>query len=206
MNVKNTYRIRPAVESDIPYLFVLIRMLAEYERLLDSYTATEEMYLEHGFGEEAIFKALLVENESDEGPEYLGMALYYFTFSTFTGKPTLYLEDIFVLEEYRGRGIGTYGMKLFGERYLKGRVWFSSAAETAAPPSSPLTGIILGEQKLMKSGSLRLRCHDQESVGLTSPGIGVLKWRGYFPVCGMNSDGERSHSYARPFPPSRMDC
>lgn len=105
--MKNTYRIRPAVEGDIPHLATLIRTLAENERLLDLYTATEEMYLEHGFGEEAIFKALLVENESEEGPEYLGMALYYFTFSTFTCKPTLYLEDIFVLEEYRGRGIGT---------------------------------------------------------------------------------------------------
>ena len=107
MNSKNTYRIRPAVESDVSHLAILIRTLAEYERLLDSYTATEEMYLEHGFGEEAIFKALLVENESEEGPEYLGMALFYFTFSTFTGKPNLYLEDLFVLEEYRGRGIGT---------------------------------------------------------------------------------------------------
>jgi GNAT superfamily N-acetyltransferase len=66
------------------------------------------MYLEYGFGGEAIFKALLVENESDEGPEYLGMTLYYFTFSAFMGKPTLYLEDIFVLEEYMGRGIGTW--------------------------------------------------------------------------------------------------
>ena len=54
---------------------------------------------------------ILVENKSGEGPPYLGMALYYYTYSTFTGKPTLYLEDLFVLEEYRGRGIGTSLLK-----------------------------------------------------------------------------------------------
>ena len=48
-----------------------------------------------------------MERTRGEGPDYLGIALYYFTFSTFTGKPTLYLEDIFVPEEYRGQGIGT---------------------------------------------------------------------------------------------------
>jgi GNAT superfamily N-acetyltransferase len=48
-----------------------------------------------------------VEKTAGEGPDYLGVALYYYTYSTFTGKPTLYLEDIFVPEEYRGRGIGT---------------------------------------------------------------------------------------------------
>lgn len=95
------------MESDIPQLAGLIRKLAEYENLLDSYTATEELYRIHGFGGDAIFRALLVENQGEHGPDHLGMALYYFTFSTFTGKPTLYLEDIFVLEEYRGHGIRT---------------------------------------------------------------------------------------------------
>jgi GNAT superfamily N-acetyltransferase len=107
MKEKISHRIRPAVESDVPQLAGLIRKLAEYEKLLDSYAATEELFRIHGFGEEAIFRALLVENQDEHGPEYLGMALYYFTFSTFTGKPTLYLEDIFILEEYRGQGIGT---------------------------------------------------------------------------------------------------
>ena len=94
-------------EEDIPQLTVLIKKLAEYERLMDIYTATEERYRKYGFGEDAIFKALIVESGGDEDPRYLGMALYFYTFSTFTGKPTLYLEDIFVLPEHRGRGIGT---------------------------------------------------------------------------------------------------
>jgi len=101
------YAIRPAEEEDLPILMDLIKQLAVYEKLMDIYTATEELYRRYGFGTEAIFEALLVENKSYEGPEYLGMALYYYTYSTFTGRPTLYLEDIFVIEEYRGRGIGT---------------------------------------------------------------------------------------------------
>ena len=102
-----SYKIRPAVEEDLPVLMTLIKQLAVYEKLIDSFSATEELYCKYGFSEDAIFSALLVERTRGEGPDYLGIALYYFTFSTFTGKPTLYLEDIFVPEEYRGQGIGT---------------------------------------------------------------------------------------------------
>jgi ribosomal protein S18 acetylase RimI-like enzyme len=101
-----SYIIRPALEEDLPVLTDLIRQLAAYEKLMDIYSGTEELYRKYGFSEDAIFEALLVENEG-ESPDCLGFALYYYTFSTHTGKPTLYLEDIFVLEEYRGRGIGT---------------------------------------------------------------------------------------------------
>jgi ribosomal protein S18 acetylase RimI-like enzyme len=101
-----SYKIRPALEEDLPVLMDLIKQLAVYEKLIDSYTATIELYRKYGFSEDAIFGSLLVENEG-EGPDYLGFALYYYTYSTFTGKPTFYLEDIFVPEEYRGRGIGT---------------------------------------------------------------------------------------------------
>jgi ribosomal protein S18 acetylase RimI-like enzyme len=104
---KLSYKIRPALEEDLPVLMDLIKQLAVYEKLIDSYTATLELYRKYGFGEDAIFGALLVEKTTGEGLDYLGVALYYYTYSTFTGKPTLYLEDIFVPEEYRGRGIGT---------------------------------------------------------------------------------------------------
>ena len=107
MNGEFKVKIRPAVEEDLPVLMDLIKKLAVYEKLIDIYTATPELYRKYGFSDESIFEALLVENLSGEGPDYLGMALYYYTYSTFTGKPSLYLEDIFVLEEYRGRGIGT---------------------------------------------------------------------------------------------------
>ena len=102
-----SYRIRKAEEDDLPALIDLIKQLAVYEKLMDIYTATKELYRRYGFGENSIFEALLVENTGEEGPDYLGMALYYYTYSTFTGKPTLYLEDVFVPEEFRGKGIGT---------------------------------------------------------------------------------------------------
>lgn len=103
---KPKYRIREACEEDIPVVMDLVKRLAAYEKLADSFTATEELYRKYGWGKDAIFKALLVENESKNGPRYLGFALYYFTFSTFTGKPTLWLEDIYVPEEMRGLGVG----------------------------------------------------------------------------------------------------
>ncbi len=110
-----TYEIREALENDIPILADLIKQLAIYEKMLDECIATEELYRKYGFGKEAIFNALLVENTSGEGPQHLGMALYYYTYSTFTGKPTLYLEDLFVLEDYRKRGIGTSLLKRLAE-------------------------------------------------------------------------------------------
>jgi len=110
-----TYEIREALENDIPILADLIKQLAIYEKMLDECIATEELYRKYGFGKEAIFNSLLVENTSGEGPQHLGMALYYYTYSTFTGKPTLYLEDLFVLKDYRKRGIGTSLLKRLAE-------------------------------------------------------------------------------------------
>ena len=65
--------------------------------------ATEALFKEFGFGNTAYFQALLAENDRNDA---IGFALYFFKFSTFLGKPTLHLEDLFVLPEYRGRGIG----------------------------------------------------------------------------------------------------
>ena len=108
---KLDWNVRDATKDDVSVLADLIKKLAEYEKMLDECIATEELYMKYGFGDEAIFSALLAENTGSEGPSYYGMALYYYTYSTFTGKPTLYLEDLFVLEEYRSRGIGTSILK-----------------------------------------------------------------------------------------------
>jgi GNAT superfamily N-acetyltransferase len=64
--------------------------------------ATEELLREHGFGARPIFECVLAER----GPRAVGFALYFFTFSTFKSRPTLYLEDLFVVPEERGRGVG----------------------------------------------------------------------------------------------------
>ncbi|MBN2365169.1 MAG: GNAT family N-acetyltransferase [Calditrichaeota bacterium] len=111
--------IRAAEKSDIPQLLDLVKKLADYEKLLSQVTASEELYRKNGFGESQFFRAFLVENSHENEPRYLGFALYFFTFSTFLGKPTLYLEDLFVLPEYRGRGIGTALLKILAKTALE---------------------------------------------------------------------------------------
>lgn len=97
------FTIREATRDDVPALLKLIKELAIYERLLDQVVATEDLLARAGFGEERYFRALLAE---DANGRAIGFALYFFTFSTFLARPTLYLEDLFVLPERRGRGVG----------------------------------------------------------------------------------------------------
>jgi GNAT superfamily N-acetyltransferase len=107
MKQKIDFEIREAVEVDIPVIMDLARQLGEYERSPDSFVAKPQDYKEWGWGKDSIFKVILAENKGKEGPRHVGLALYYFTFSTWTGKPTLWLEDLFVPEELRGNGIGS---------------------------------------------------------------------------------------------------
>lgn len=97
------FTIREAIRDDVPAVLKLIKDLAVYERLLDQVVATEDLLARAGFGEERYFRALLAE---DAEKQAIGFALYFFTFSTFLSRPTLFLEDLFVLPELRGRGVG----------------------------------------------------------------------------------------------------
>ena len=108
--MKISFNIREANESDIPVILDLAKQLAIYERSPESFVATEDDYKKWGWGKENIFKVLLAEN-AGEGPRFVGFALYYYTFSTWTGRPTLWLEDIFVPKNLRGNGIGTALLK-----------------------------------------------------------------------------------------------
>ncbi len=105
--MKISFKIRDASKQDIPILMDLAKQLAVYEKSPESFVATKEDYERWGWGPEPIFKALIAENTEKEGPKYVGFALYYFTFSTWTGHPSLWLEDIFVPEELRGSGVGS---------------------------------------------------------------------------------------------------
>ena len=100
--VNENYKIRPAELDDVPEIFVLIKELADYERLLDEVVATEELLEETLFGENSKVEVLLAYNAN----QVLGFALYFHTFSTFLGRPGIYLEDLFVREFARGKGIG----------------------------------------------------------------------------------------------------
>ena len=100
--VNKNYKIRPAELDDVSEIFVLIKELADYERLLDHVIATEELLEETLFGENSNVEVLLAQNVN----QVLGFALYFHTFSTFLGRPGIYLEDLFVREFARGKGIG----------------------------------------------------------------------------------------------------
>jgi GNAT superfamily N-acetyltransferase len=95
--------LRSATRRDVSTILALIRGIAEYERLAHEVENTEARLREHGFGSRPIFEAVLAERDG----RAVGFALYFFTFSTFTGRPTLYLEDLFVVPEERRGGIGS---------------------------------------------------------------------------------------------------
>ena len=97
------YKIREATVADIPSIMKLVEGLAIYEKLENEMVATADDFAKFGFGENRYFHALLA---ADESVEDVGFALYFFTFSTFLAKPTLFLEDLFVMPDHRGNGIG----------------------------------------------------------------------------------------------------
>jgi GNAT superfamily N-acetyltransferase len=95
-------RIDIALEKDVPIILELIRALADYEKLSDAVVATEEQIRATLFGMHPDAHALLAW----DGDRAVGFAVYFFNYSTFLARPGLYLEDLFVFPEERGRGIG----------------------------------------------------------------------------------------------------
>jgi GNAT superfamily N-acetyltransferase len=100
---RDGFAIRPAAASDIPVILTFIKELADYERLSHAVTATEAGLTQALFGPKPGAEVLL--GELDGQP--VGFALFFPNFSTFVGRPGLYLEDLFVRPEFRGRGFGT---------------------------------------------------------------------------------------------------
>ena len=95
-------RIRRGTRQDVPVIVALIRGLARYERLAKECKASGARIRRHGFGARRYFETLICRR----GGRPVGFALYFFTYSTFMARPTLYLEDLFVLPEERGNGAG----------------------------------------------------------------------------------------------------
>jgi GNAT superfamily N-acetyltransferase len=94
--------IRPATPADVPAILQLIRALSDYEKLSDQVVINEAQLHEHLFGPRPYAEVLLAE----EAGRVVGYALFFHTYSTFLGRPSLYLEDLFVLPEHRRRGHG----------------------------------------------------------------------------------------------------
>ena len=96
------FQIRPARVEDVPVILGLIRDLATYERAPDEVTATKEQLVDVLFSERPAAEVLL----AFEGESPVGFAVYFYNFSTWLGRPGLYLEDLFVKPEKRGKGYG----------------------------------------------------------------------------------------------------
>ena len=94
--------IRTATEADVPQILEFIRALAAYEREPDAVTATEADLLRDGFGPNPFYVCLIADLDGQPA----GFAFYFFNYSTWKGRPGLYLEDLCVHPEFRGLGIG----------------------------------------------------------------------------------------------------
>jgi GNAT superfamily N-acetyltransferase len=97
-----TLAIRFATTDDVPTVASLIRALSRYERLEDQVTMTEEKLRDSMFGPRPYAEAILAE----DGGEAVGFALFFHNYSTFLAQPGLYLEDLYVHESQRGKGVG----------------------------------------------------------------------------------------------------
>jgi len=104
-------QIRPAEESDVPVVLDFIHRLAEYERRPSAVTATEARLRETLFGATPAAEVLLAYWDG----ECAGFAVYFGTYSTFIAQPGIYLEDVFVKEHLRGKGIGSALMRRVAE-------------------------------------------------------------------------------------------
>jgi GNAT superfamily N-acetyltransferase len=100
--LKTETRIVEATTADVPVILELIRGLAEYEKLSDHVTATEEKLQATLFGPHPAAEVLL----GYMGEECAGFALFFQNYSTFLAKPGIFLEDLFVKPEFRGKGVG----------------------------------------------------------------------------------------------------
>lgn len=101
-DIPNCY-LRFAERDDVPLILQFIKLLAEYEKLSDEVVATEALLEQKLFGEHQYAEVVLAYYKDKP----VGFALFFHNFSTFTGRPGIYLEDLFVEEQYRGKGIGT---------------------------------------------------------------------------------------------------
>ena len=93
--------IRPGTPDDLPQALDLIKELAVYEREPDAVETAVEDMIRDGFGERPVFEFFVAE----EGEAIIGLALYYYSYSTWKGR-CLYLEDLIVTQSHRGRGVG----------------------------------------------------------------------------------------------------
>ena len=100
--MNSSFNLRSASPADVPAIFSLIQALAEYENLSDAVTGSPDQLADHLFGSRPYIEAIV----ADRNGQVVGFALFLHNYSTFLTKPGIYLEDLFVLPDYRGQNIG----------------------------------------------------------------------------------------------------
>lgn len=100
-------KVRKATKADVPTIISLIKKLAAFEKLENEVVLTPKILIQSMFGKERFAHAILGEIEG----KIVAYAIYFFNFSTFLGRPGLYLEDLFVIPEYRSYGFGLQLLK-----------------------------------------------------------------------------------------------
>ena len=113
--MKLEFQIRQAIPDDVADIFNLIKALAEYEKLTHQVTGSKEDLSNHLFGSRVYAEAIVAEVDR----EIVSFALFFPNYSTFLTKPGIYLEDLFVLPEYRRQGIGKAMLSYLGKLAVK---------------------------------------------------------------------------------------
>merc|ERR1711974_364130 len=107
--------IRNATREDVPTILEFIKQLAIYEKALDQVQATEESLTNTLFENPYAYVVIAEVEKDDHCKKPIGFSLYYYAYSTWTSRPTLYLEDLYVMPEYRNKGVGKHLFKRLGE-------------------------------------------------------------------------------------------
>lgn len=118
MNNTPEFKLRPATEEDIGIIYELIRELAVYEKMEDKVITTQET-LKDSLFKRKVAEALIAEVDGLPA----GYAIYFYNFSSFIGKPGLYLEDIYIRPDYRGRGYGKKTLSYLADLAIKKDCW-----------------------------------------------------------------------------------